>query len=150
MKLARTLFFCFVYLTAPFVGALTTGCSGDPGEPGPQGPPGPRGEQGPPGLDAEPSPEGAAAPFDSFQVFCQTSNGEEFFAAMATVLPDGTITGVCTYDAPTFGVSDVGFFIGTRCSMVPIIERGLSVIDIVDNTLSDDLGTYDAGCSGSE
>lgn len=26
MKLARTLFFCLVYLTAPFVGALTTGC----------------------------------------------------------------------------------------------------------------------------
>ena|SRR5688572_15670915 len=33
MKLARTLFFCLVYLTAPFVGALTTGCE----SPSPEG-----------------------------------------------------------------------------------------------------------------
>jgi len=33
MKLARTLFFCLVYITAPFAGAFTTGCGDFDAEP---------------------------------------------------------------------------------------------------------------------
>lgn len=115
MKLARTLFFCLVYLTAPFVGALTTGCGGDPGEPGPQGPPGPRGEQGPPGLGAEPSPEAPAGVVDT--ILCQSSTADNvtFLSAYLWFFADGSSVGVCFIDE----------FVGS--SSTPIIGNGCTL-----------------------
>lgn len=78
MKTLRTLFFCLVYITAPFGGALLTGCEGpsmdnpfiDPPAPPPPSPEGADSGEPQPGLvDAGPDvvdvPDAAADPLDA-------------------------------------------------------------------------------------
>lgn len=112
----------------------SAGPAGEPGEDGEPGQRGPTGATGQPGEDA--------APFAALSFLCQANNvaagGGEFWSAFATLLPDGSVIGICRWE--TFEQSRVGFFIGPECSMVIPGDRGQTTIDIASESFSDGLG----------
>jgi hypothetical protein len=142
MKLIRTLCFCLVYITAPFVGALTTGCGGEPGEEGPagrDGVDGQDGEQGPPGERGERGAQGPAGQLSSQNIIADTvlrqaNDGVSFIDAYIWVIdPAADATdniGLCSIGEGTF--QDTSYFIGTHCTLISP-TNGVFDIDISTN-----------------